>query len=61
MAKRPNISAKIQHGLTVHIRFFIFQFTSKKKKKISKFTFCLLAKFPANYANFVQFAPESHE
>ena len=28
-AKRPNLLAKIWYGLTVHIRFFIFKFTSK--------------------------------
>ena len=57
MAKSPNISAKIWYGLTVHIRFFILNLQAK----FFKFTFCLLAKFPANYTNFVQFAPESHE
>ena len=29
--------------------------------KFFKFTFCLLAKFPANYTNFVQFAPKSRK
>ena len=29
MAKSPNLSAKIWYSLTVHIRFFIFKFTSK--------------------------------
>ena len=29
MAKSPNLSAKVWYGLTVHIRFFIFKFTSK--------------------------------
>ena len=29
MAKSPNILAKIQHGLTVRMCFFVFKFTSK--------------------------------
>ena len=29
MANSPNILAKIWYGLTVHIRFFVFKFTSK--------------------------------
>ena len=56
-AKSPNLSAKIWYGLTIHIRFFVLNLQAK----FFKFTFCLLAKFPANYANFVQFTPESHE
>ena len=27
--------------------------------KFFKFTFCTLAKFPVNYANFVQFSPKN--
>ena len=29
MAKSPNLLAKIWYGLTIHIRFFVFKFTSK--------------------------------
>ena len=56
-AKSSNLLAKIQYGLTVHIHFFILNLQAK----FFKFTFCLLAKFPANYTNLRQFAPESHE
>ena len=58
MAKSPNLLAKIWYGLTVHIRFFIFKIL---QAKFFNFTFCLLAKFPANYTNSTQFAPESCE
>ena len=58
MAKSPNLLAKIWYGLTIHIRFFIFL---NLQAKFFKFTFCLLAKFPANYTNSTQFTPESHE
>ena len=55
-AKIPNLSAKIWYGLTVHIRFFILNLQAK----FFKFTFCLLAKFPANYTNSAQFAPKKN-
>ena len=54
MAKSPNLLAKIWYGLTVHIHFFILNLQAK----FFKFTFCLLAKFPVNYTNSVQFAPK---
>ena len=64
-AKSPNILAKIQHGLTVHIRFFVFQFTSKKFPNL-RFVFwqnlqqiiqisCNLPQNPTNNAKFAQF------
>ena len=56
-AKSPNLSAKVWYGLTVHIRFFVLNLQAK----FFKITSCLLAKFPANYTNFTQFTPESHE
>ena len=59
MTKSPNFLAKIWYGLTVHICFFIF--FSNLQAKFFKFTFCLLAKFPANYTNSTQFAQKSHE
>ena len=55
MAKSPNLSAKIWYGLTIHICFL----TLNLQAKFFKFTLCLLAKFPANYTNSVQFAPKS--
>ena len=57
MAKSPNISAKIWYGLIVHIRYFVLNLQAK----FFKFTFCLLAKFPANYTKFAPFAHKSHE
>ena len=57
MAKSPNLLAKIWYSLTVHIHSLILNLQAK----FFKFTLCLLAKFPVNYANFTQFAPESHE
>ena len=59
-AKSPNLLAKIWYGLTVHIHFFIF-LNLQSTSKIFQIYVCLLAKFPVNYANFTQFAPESHE
>ena len=53
-AKSPNLLAKIWYSLTVHIHFFILNLQAK----FFKFTFCLLAKFPANYTNSAQFAPQ---
>ena len=55
MAKSPNLLAKIWYSLTVHIHFFILNLQTK----FFKFMFCLLAKFPANYTNSVQFAPKN--
>ena len=52
-AKSPNLSAKIWYGLTIHICFFVLNLQAK----VFKFTFFLLAKFPANYTNFMQFTP----
>ena len=51
MAKSPNLSAKIWYGLTVHIRFLILNLQAK----FFKFMSCILAKFPANYTNSMQF------
>ena len=60
MAKSPNLLAKIWYGLTIHIRFFIFKFTSKifqiyvlsfgKIIQISR-------NLPQNPANDAKFAP----
>ena len=52
MAKSPNLSAKIWYGLTVHIPSSFLNLQAK----FFKFTLCLLAKFPANYTNSMQFA-----
>ena len=57
MAKSPNLLAKIWYGLTIHIHFLILNLQAK----FFKFTSCILAKFPANYTNFAQFTPKSHE
>ena len=57
MAKSPNLLAKILYSLTIHICFFVLNLQAN----FFKFTFCLLAKFPANYTNFMQFTPESCE
>ena len=57
MAKSPNLLAKIWYSLTVHIRFLILNLQAK----FFKFTFCTLAKFPANYTNSTQFTQKSRE
>ena len=63
-AKSPNLSAKIWYGLTVHIRFFIFKFTSKIFQinalsfgKISSKLYKFHAIHPKNSANHAKFAP----
>ena len=53
-AKSPNLLAKIWYGLTVHIHSLFLNLQAK----FFKFTLCLLAKFPVNYTNSVQFAPK---
>ena len=55
MAKSPNLLAKIWYGLTVHIRFLILNLQSKIFQ-FFKFTLVFWQKFPANYANSMQFA-----
>ena len=57
MAKSPNLLAKIWYGLTIHICFLILNL----QEIFFKFTFCTLAKFPANYTNSVQFTQKSRE
>ena len=57
MAKSPNLSAKIWYGLTVHICFLIFNLQAK----FFKSTPCILAKFPANQAEFAPFAHILHK
>ena len=54
-AESPNLPAKIWYGLTIHTHFSHFKFT-KQNFSIFQIYACLLAKFPANYANSTQFA-----
>ena len=63
-AKSPNILAKIQHGLTIHICFFIFKFTSKIFQiyvlsfgKNFQQIIQILCNSPQNPANDAKFAP----
>ena len=66
-AKSPNLSAKIWYGLTVHICFFIFKFTSKIFQiyilsfgRISSELYKFHAICPKNPTNNAKFAPFIH-